>query len=510
MKKLLLIFLLLPFVTKATDFYVSNAGNNSNNGTSTGTSWQTLSKVETAAKNGTIQPGDFIRFKRGDVFLAPDKFNGMQWWAWGGNTAVSGTEANPITLTSYGTGAPPNFMFPNPASTDSVSRSVMSFEGVSWIIIDGLNFIDGLNTGGVDRRQPNYKLRAAWTTAAVILGETGSGAESYNCVVRNCVMFKIGNGVVMCGDNNIVENCTMDDFGNVYAIGTGSYGANAITITGENNIIQDNAISGAWAYSSAFGANGGAVEMFGTCKNNQILRNKFVDCGGITEYGATGSGHTCDSNMVAYNAIINCGNIAYGNFGASFAVTPNNNKYYNNLYIENSYSRFSGANFGIGFETFPSWPTLPEPETLVFANAGSPSATTVWNVKNNIFINENNMDVYQSSSSKFSHTNNVYKLSGGSAPGYTIGGTEVSTSTKLLIGEGSTDPATWDYHLSTGSPAIAIGAVIAGLNKDYYGFVLSGVINAGVSNSVGTPPPSGNTIKFPVKINGVYYKGWKN
>lgn len=493
----LLLSLLLPLLTNATNYYISNAGNNSNNGTSTSTSWLTMAKVETAAKNGTIQPGDSILFKRGDSFTPPDKFNGMQWWGWGGNTAVSGTQSNPIVISAYGSGTPPNFTFANPASTDSVSRICMSFEGVSWIIVDGLNFVDS-------RSQPNYKLRAAFTTGAIALGETGSGAETFDCIIRNCTMTKLGLGVVICGSRNTITNCTGTDFGNVYAIGTGSYGANFITITGKHNNITYNYGSGAWAYSSAFGWNGGGIEMFNTCDSNNINYNTFIDCGGITEFGATASSQTCKGNVVAYNKIINCGNIAYGNFGSSFPVTPDNNQYYNNVYVENSYSRFSGPNFGTGATNFPTWPTLPVPETLIFANAGSPSATTVWKVQNNIIQNENNMDVYQSSSSKFSHLNNLYKLSGGSALGYTINGTEATTSGQIYVTE-SGDPTTWDYHLTSTSPARGIAVLIASLTQDFYGVTIAPPYNAGIDGS--SAAPTGNTITFPAVINGVLYNG---
>jgi len=77
----------------ATTYYVSfSVGNDTNNGTSTATPWQTIAHV-----NGqTFLPGDAILFKRGDVWnesLAPPS---------------SGTSGNPITFDAYGTGAAPN------------------------------------------------------------------------------------------------------------------------------------------------------------------------------------------------------------------------------------------------------------------------------------------------------------------------------------------------------------------------------------------------------------------
>lgn len=475
MKKILFILLFISNVSFGTNYYVKNGGNNSSNGLSDATAWATLAKVQTASANGTIQPGDSILFKKGSTFFSADQFNGMQWWAWGGNTSVSGTALNPIVLSSYGTGAKPNFMFPNPASTDSISRVVMSFEGVEYIIVDGLSFND-------TRTQPDYKNRAAWTTGGICFGERGSGAETNHCIARNCDFNRLGLGIISTGDYNSFTDNVMTDFGNVFANSGngGDYGANAFTLGGKHTQILRNYISGTWAYSGDFGINGGAIEAFNTNDSNDIMYNTFVDCGGIMEFGATAGASTCVGNLIAYNKIINCGNISYCNVSGAFAIAPDNNKFWNNVYIENHASRFSGPNFGTGFTSFPSWPTLPVAEVLIYSNNGSPAATTVWNTQNNIYINQNNMDVYQSSSSKFLHTNNAYQLTGGSGLGFTLGGTEVSSTTnKLFVDTSNVDPALWDYHLPAGSMAINKGANL-GLSPDFGGTPVTAPVSAGI------------------------------
>ena len=80
-------------VAAATTYYVSSStGNDANSGTSAGAAWQTLAKV-----NGqTLQPGDQVLLKRGDVWnesLAP------------GSSGVAG---NPIAFDAYGAGTAPN------------------------------------------------------------------------------------------------------------------------------------------------------------------------------------------------------------------------------------------------------------------------------------------------------------------------------------------------------------------------------------------------------------------
>jgi len=76
-----------------TTYYVSSStGSDTSNGTSAASAWKTLTKV-----NGqTLQPGDSVLLKRGDVWnesLAP---------------ASSGAASNPISYDVYGTGLPPN------------------------------------------------------------------------------------------------------------------------------------------------------------------------------------------------------------------------------------------------------------------------------------------------------------------------------------------------------------------------------------------------------------------
>ncbi|MGD9581976.1 MAG: hypothetical protein AB7V50_11430, partial [Vampirovibrionia bacterium] len=75
----------------ATTYYVANTGNDSNNGTSSLTPWQTLNKVNTT----TFEPGDSILFKKGD--------------SWNGsiNTISSGSSGSPIVYGSYGSGDKP-------------------------------------------------------------------------------------------------------------------------------------------------------------------------------------------------------------------------------------------------------------------------------------------------------------------------------------------------------------------------------------------------------------------
>ena len=84
---------LLTAGASATTYYVSSSsGNDASNGTTMATPWQTLAKVNAQS----LQPGDVVLLKRGDVWnesLAP---------------AGSGVSGNPIAIDAYGAGPAPN------------------------------------------------------------------------------------------------------------------------------------------------------------------------------------------------------------------------------------------------------------------------------------------------------------------------------------------------------------------------------------------------------------------
>lgn len=94
------LFLSLFFcISKAhtTTYYVSNSGNDNNNGTSMASSWQTIGRVNDAMAN--FVPGDELLFRKGDVWVGERLVIEL----------ISGTTANPIVFSSYGGGDLPIF-----------------------------------------------------------------------------------------------------------------------------------------------------------------------------------------------------------------------------------------------------------------------------------------------------------------------------------------------------------------------------------------------------------------
>jgi hypothetical protein len=105
-KAILFLFIQAVFclnISHAATYYVDAVnGNDSWNGTSTGTAWKTINKVNLSS----FLPGDFILFKRGDTFR-------------GNLTPKSGSASGYITYGAYGTGNKPLLL-------GSISRKLIS------------------------------------------------------------------------------------------------------------------------------------------------------------------------------------------------------------------------------------------------------------------------------------------------------------------------------------------------------------------------------------------------
>lgn len=87
----LLLFVMSVNDALAASYYVSDAGDNSNSGTTEKTAWRTIDKVNTAS----LRPGDQVLFRRGDVFRGQLQIR------------ESGKPEKPIVVAAYGVGAKP-------------------------------------------------------------------------------------------------------------------------------------------------------------------------------------------------------------------------------------------------------------------------------------------------------------------------------------------------------------------------------------------------------------------
>ncbi len=94
MRKILGLFVVIGLcgIASGATYYVSSgSGNDTNDGLSASSAWQTLAKVNAQ----TLAPGDSVLLRRGDTWNEPLI------------PASSGTSTNPIAFDAYGAGAPP-------------------------------------------------------------------------------------------------------------------------------------------------------------------------------------------------------------------------------------------------------------------------------------------------------------------------------------------------------------------------------------------------------------------
>ena len=330
------IFALILFTSQsfARKFYFSTSGNDSYTTTQAqnpNTPWKTLLKLETFGNSGIALAGDTFAFKRGDVFInGRDDFGSLKWWANNGYTCPSGTAQNPIVFTNYGNGALPNFLFPNPSIKIGRNRVVLAFNGVKYIVIDGLQFNDY-------RFPANDKVSTAYTAMGVLLGEEGTSSMVSNSIIKNCEFNNIGYGISTCGSYNKVINNKFTNFKNVGdTSGINDIGAVPLILqSGKFNLIQNNYIKGGWAFSGATasgaGLNGVGIEIINNFDSSKIIYNTIIDCAGALEIGnITGfSSIGCDNDTFAYNKIINTAVICFTSTNGVFASNSSNLKFTN-------------------------------------------------------------------------------------------------------------------------------------------------------------------------------------
>lgn len=444
MKKLLLIFLLLPFVTKAANQYVDS----SYTGTSTGTisqPWKAMSSINQAALNA----GDSVLFK------APYQYAGNM------NITKGGSVGNAIVYTSYGTGRATLI------GTGSTITALFYLNGPDYVTFTNFNITDPT----LDANDPTRTELAKIQRAFYIDGASNHIITSYMNVDL------VGVGVYWVGGNNTMMYC---DYGNMRMVeddpgGVNDYGANPVTIGdgSDNNLVTHCNLHDLWAHSYDFGLDGGAFEMYslsGSLDNNVFEYNFINDGIGVSEI----TGNT-DGFHFRYNIIINNGSF---------------------LNFQNGYTH---ANTTVINNVFVLTEVSPVGDTKLYV--GSPQDLTM---TNNLYYMRAGCDV-ASTGTGITNTYNRYNLGSGSTTGMSAGTGEVSSTTPVWVSM-TGDETTWDYHLLFSVPGKPGGT---GLNIDYYSVTGSNDY-MGVAKYVSTPPPSGNTIKFPIKINGVYYKSWGN
>ena len=421
---ILSLFLCLSIVSNATTYYVDASTTSTTQNGALATPWKTLTQV--TSNMNLFQPGDFVLFKRGQVFpgiLYPTR---------------GGTATAPLTFGAYGTGARPKF-----TGTGAKIGYLFYVYDKSYITFRDLSVTD-----------PTIDNADRGVDAKILRAFTFDLDASF-CKVISCDVQLVGTGGYFIGGNNTMDSTEVSNLRMMLDTDQGNqpgndddYGANPLVISSSNNTITHNYFHDCWANSYDYTYDGGAIEFYGSgTNNNMIAYNTIVDCLCVSEVTGTST-----NNTFAYNKLINNGSLFYFQGGYSYT----NWKFYNNVVIENIA------------------PRLPESRLLGGSIGG-------FIMKNNIFHLSNGVDV-ASNTTGVTHEDNIYKLSNNSVIGFTAGTSELSTSLSLFTSTTATSPLSWNFAPVAGSPAIDFGQNV-GLTKDFAGNAVPTVPNSGILES---------------------------
>jgi hypothetical protein len=435
MKKvlLMLIILLSTFSSQARKFYVSSTGSDSYTAIQAqnqSTPWATLSKIQSNL-SATITIGDSILFKRGDKFK--------------GTLFIQ--NKSKLYFGDYGVGDLPLF-WGNGASVSPLIY-IVNCTNITFSTIK----ICDTTISNTDRTIPSK------ITIAFQLANNTTGT-----VIKKCVMDRIGFGIYITASSsgNIIDSC---DIGNLRMIRNtpttinpdDDYGGVPIQISSSNNKFTNNYLHDCWSVSYDYGYDGGGVEFFeegDTVENNIIAYNTFYDCNGTFEHGSNSDGianYPIRNNKIYYNKIINCSSLFYINNNGQYKTYVDNLQFYNNIVIQTVTSRTGTTRLG--------------------SMAVNETRTGIVVFKNNIFQVSNGAAIVRSSqwtTGQLIHTNNLYKLSGGSVTNFPLDPTEISSQNTIWTNTSPINPLEWDYSLIDDSQAIDAGTNV-GLVRDATG-----------------------------------------
>ena len=447
MRKIFLLLLLIVStnLTYARKFYFSKTGNDSYTITQAQnqtTPWKTLSKLQSTMSQ--LLNGDSILFSKGETFV--------------GTLNIT----KPITISTYGIGAKPVF-------TNTTANYLINIQGQSGITIDGIKFYDPIQpTVGV---LANIKYGITMNT----IDWTATGTPTTLVTVQNCDFSYIGIGINLIANDCTIKNCNFDNLrevNNPPAPDPNGYGSNGIVIAGSRNKFLYNTFTECWSTSYTFTYDGGAFEIYDEyttgCNDNVFMYNTLYHSLGICEMGGRPGG-SASNNLFAYNKCINSGGIGIHLGTGQFAIKASGNKFYNNVVIQND----------------DIWPINPE-TNLFWCESTATSATTIMDIKNNIFYVRSVNTTYPNfviATTNFAryatHTNNIYNLGRSCTINYTKDATEILTNSKLWTDTTNATPNNWDLHIISTSPAINAGVGV-GITNDFEGVSVSATPEIGI------------------------------
>jgi hypothetical protein len=253
-----------PPLARAATYYVANAGSDSNSGTSSSTSWQTVGHVDAQ----TFHPGDSILFNCGDAWnnveLGPNQ---------------DGAAGNPITFGQYGNCTGNNDpLITGLASVTGWSAYTSSTQ--SWTSIgSGFNLNDSVYT---------YVISSGGTTVAS--GSVTQANMKLSTVAGDAFVdfSAAGKLTPYIGDLLTITDHTGNTIiGNIEAVGTGeTYGSEFLSNTAFDTLTGVFGINGSTISSVAGGQSGNALQVLGAGGWYQAYQNINLTAGMLVRNSA--------------------------------------------------------------------------------------------------------------------------------------------------------------------------------------------------------------------------------
>ncbi len=374
-----------------TSYYVSNGGNDDNDGKSPETAWKTIAKVN-AASEGILKKGDAVFFKRGELFRG------------------SVQTAAGVTYSAYGEGEKPKIYVWDKNSADPALWLKTDAEGV-WeyaepydIDIGAIIFDDKTYARKVyqsneeDGRWLDFRAKrefhdyhdlvddlSFWHSSQNSQGEEKTGKLYLRCNAGNpgelysdIEMNKKQAGIRIGGDNVHVDNLCIAHAG-IHGIASGKRDGLLVTnceIKWTGGTIQCPIRGyGTRSWPTPFG---NAIEIYGEARNYTVDNCYIWQAydAGVTHQGPAKCDLACENVNYTNNVITDCVyavEIFYGEApeGETF------DRYFKGTHVDNNILRRGG---GFGHDARPD-----EGVTALIRNGRILNNTTDYTVTNNIF-----------------------------------------------------------------------------------------------------------------------------
>ena len=297
MKKIIFYLLVVFSLTSSvysTNYYVSNSGNDTNNGLTLNLSWATL---QYAANK--VAAGDC-------VLVANGTYTGFY-------ISASGNSGNSIVFKALGSGVTINQ--PNGTTNDGIN-----IEGGNWIVIEGFRVVNQPRTGIRVVNADHCVIRKNYCDNNSRWGILTGFAENIIIEYNECLNSQVEHGIYFSNsaDNPIIRynKCHHNNANGIHMNGDISLGGDGIITNArvEGNIIYENGVAG----GSGINCDGVSNSIF---LNNLLYSNH---ASGISLYKIDG-GAGSSNNKVYNNTIINASN-------ARWCVNINDNSTGNSVY----------------------------------------------------------------------------------------------------------------------------------------------------------------------------------